>query len=216
MMLVHKPVSLCDQIFARLEEDILTEKYPRDMVFTESELSEQLGVSRTPVREALRMLEQEHLIENAGKGMRVLGITDDDVEMIYAVREKIEGMAAALCAVNATDADLAELQEITDLQEFYAEKRDSEQVKALDSRFHEKIYRCSGSTVLYDMLMPMHKKIQKARKRSIENTGRAVRSSEEHRAVLDAIRSRDGKAAGEAMTAHVISARDHVRSLPKA
>ena len=215
-MIVHKPVSLADQIFVRLEEDILTEKYTRDTVLTESDLSEQLGVSRTPVREAIRRLEQEHLIENSGKGMRVLGITDGDVEMIYAVREKIEGMAASLCAVNATDGDIAELREISELQEFYAGKRDSEQVKALDSRFHEKIYRCSGSTVLYDMLVPLHKKVQKARKRSIENTGRAVKSSAEHRAILDAIAARDGKTAEEAMTSHVISARDHLRSLLKA
>ena len=215
-MIVHKPVSLADQIFARLEEDILTEKYPRDSSFTELELSERLGVSRTPVREAVRRLEQEHLIESTGKGMRVLGITDEDVEMIYSVREKIEGMAAALCAKNATAEDLTELREIADLQEFYAGKRDSEQVKALDSRFHEKIYRCSGSTVLYDMLVPLHKKVQKARKRSIENTGRAVKSSAEHRAILDAIAARDESAAAAAMTAHVLSARDHLRSLPKA
>ena len=76
-MLDHRTVSLADQVFERLEADILSGKYQRGEILTELKLSEIMGVSRTPVREALRRLEQEHLIEDTNKGSVVLGITDE-------------------------------------------------------------------------------------------------------------------------------------------
>ena len=81
-MIIHKPVSLADQVFEQLESDILTGKYQRGEILTEMKLCEELGVSRTPVREALRRLEQEHIIEECGKGMLVLSITAEDAENI--------------------------------------------------------------------------------------------------------------------------------------
>ena len=97
-MITHKPTSLADQIFANLESDILSGVYPRGSVLTEVSLSEELGVSRTPVREALKRLEQEHLVEECGKGLLVLSITEEDARIIYRIREKVEGLAAAACA----------------------------------------------------------------------------------------------------------------------
>ena len=71
-MIQHKTVSLADQVFERMETDILSGKYQRGEILTESKLSAELGVSRTPIREALRRLEQEHIIEETGKGSLVL------------------------------------------------------------------------------------------------------------------------------------------------
>ena len=67
-MIEHKTISLADQVFDHLENDILSGKYQRGEILTESKLSTELGVSRTPIREALRRLEQEHIIEESGKG----------------------------------------------------------------------------------------------------------------------------------------------------
>ncbi|MBP5224703.1 MAG: GntR family transcriptional regulator [Lachnospiraceae bacterium] len=214
-MVLHKPVSLADQIFDRLETDILTEKYPKGTILTEVGLSEELGVSRTPVREALSRLEQEHIIENAGKGVRVIGISEEDIHVVYEIREKIEGMAAAACAKNCTDEDIAELREIVELQEFYADKKDAEQVKAYDNRFHEKIYHFSRSPILYDVLIPLHRKVQKVRKISIQNTGRAHASAEEHRRIMEAIAAHDPVAAEKAMIVHVLFSRNHILSILK-
>lgn len=75
-MIEHKTISLADQVFEHLENDILSGKYSRGESLTESKLSAELGVSRTPIREALRRLEQEHLIEESPKGMVVVGIRD--------------------------------------------------------------------------------------------------------------------------------------------
>ena len=208
---MQKSVSLADQIFKKLERDILSGTYQKGDIIVEMKLCEELGVSRTPVREALKKLEQEHLIEDCGKGMLVIGITYEDAEHIYRIREKIEGMAAAECARNITEEQLRELTEYVDLQEFYALKGDSEKVKSMDSNFHEAVYRFSGIAVYYDTLSPLHKKIQKYRKSLVEQKSRASQSTDEHRAILEAITAHDPKKAEESMDEHVKNA--HARLL---
>ena len=89
-----KTTSLADQVFEKLENDIIQGVYPRGEILTELKLVDQLGVSRTPIREALRRLEQERLIEDTGKGSRVVGITEEDLEDIMNIRQRIEGLAA--------------------------------------------------------------------------------------------------------------------------
>ncbi len=206
-MITHRPTSLADQIFDRLENDILSGVYPRGTVLTEQALCEKLGVSRTPVREVLKRLAQEHIVEDCGRGMLVLSMTSKDAEIIYEFRERIEGMAAAACATEIRDEDISALREIVDLQDFYAQRGDSEKVKSLDSEFHKSIYRLSGSAVYYDTLMPLHTKTQKFRKATVESTGKAEQSAHEHRQILNAIAARNPEKAEEAMTAHIHSAK---------
>ena len=210
MVLTHKTVSLADQVFDRLENDILSGVYKRGELLTELRLCEELGVSRTPVREAMKRLEQEHIIEDCGKGMRVLSITAEDAECIYEIRSRVEGMAAAACARSISEQDLKALHDLVDLQAFYAQRGDSDRVKSLDSEFHEMIYRCSGSAVLFDTLSPLHKKVQKFRKAAVEQRSRAEESVAEHLAVYTAIASRDPLEAERVMNAHVASARDRL------
>lgn len=212
-MIVQKSFSLADQVFDRLENDILTGVYPRGSVLTEMKLCQELGVSRTPIREALRRLEQEHLIESHSRGLVVIGITRQDAMLIYEVRKRIEGLAAGVCAAKITDEQLAQMRDIIDLQEFYAQKQDSEKVRMLDNQFHEAVYRAGGSAVLYDTLMPLHRKIQKYRKASLAVRSRAKESSREHRQVFEAIAARDPKAAEQAMLAHVASAQSFLTEL---
>ena len=210
MILTHKTVSLADQVFDRLESDILSGVYKRGEILTELKLCEALGVSRTPVREAMKRLEQEHIIEDCGKGMRVLSITAEDAACIYEIRSRVEGMAAAACARNISPEDLNAMRELVDLQAFYAERGDSDRVKTLDSEFHEMIYRCSGSAVLYDTLVPLHKKVQKFRKAAVEQRSSAEESVAEHKAVYAAIASKNPEEAERVMNAHVASARDRL------
>ena len=206
----HKTISLADQVFERLEHEILSGVYQRGEVLTELRLCTDLGVSRTPVREALRRLEQEHIIEISGKGIVVLGVTEQDLHDIYDIRREIEGDAAAKTAERITDEELEELRGVIELQEFYVSKKDAEHIRRLDSQFHQLIYRFTGSAVYYDTLMPLHKKVQKHRKKSVENSSRAASSLEEHRKIFDAVAARDPQNARRAMIAHVENARNHI------
>ena len=206
----HKTISLADQVFEKLETDILSGVYQKGELLTELKLCEELGVSRTPIREALRRLSQEHIIEESGKGSIVLGIDKNDLKDIYAIRTRVEGMAAALAAQNATSAQLEELKEAVELQEFYVSKKDANHIRQFDSRFHEIVYICSGSKVMFDTLMPLHKKVLKFRKTSVESNVRAVNSANEHREIYEAIAAGNSELAEQRMAEHIKKAYEHI------
>ena len=206
----HKTISLADQVFERLETDILSGKYPKGEILTEMKLTATLGVSRTPVREALRRLEMEHIIEESAKGMVVIGIDKQDIRDIYEIRLAVEGLCVCRVVERITAEELKELREAVELQEFYVSKQDADHIKSMDSRFHELLYRFSGSTVYYDVLMPLHKKTQKYRKVSVENKSRAVESVKEHMAIYDAIAAHDASLAQKLLEEHVRNARESI------
>jgi len=201
-----KTVSLADQVFERLENDIITGIYPKGELLTELKLVEQLGVSRTPIREALRRLEQERLIQDTGKGSLVLGITVEDLMDIMAIRKRIEGLAAYHATKNLTDEGREELKRINELQEFYFSKMDTERLRQMDDRFHDTIYTLSGSTVIRDTLRPLHRKTQRYRKASIENPQRQAKSIQEHNEIFNAIVSGDAELADRLITQHIENA----------
>ena len=203
MRVEYKTVSLADQVFERLEAEILSGKYQRGEVVTELQLCAELGVSRTPVREALRRLSQEHLIEESPRGTVVLGVVRKDFEDMCAIRLRIEGLAVRGFIDNLSEDSLRELREAVEFQEFYLNKSDSEHIKAMDSRFHELIYQNCGSAILCDTLSPLHKKVQKFRRLSIEQAGRAETSVREHRAIYEAIAAKDADLAERLMNEHI-------------
>ena len=204
-MAEFKTVSLADQVFEKLENDIIIGVYPRGEVLTELKLVEQLGVSRTPIREALRRLEQERLIKDSGKGSVVLGITT--VDIMY-IRQRVEAMAAYYAAERITPVGAEELQHILTLQEFYCQKKDLEHVRQLDDQFHDAIYALCGSTVVRDVLQPLHKKTMRYRKISIEDESRLVLSVQEHRSILEAIVAGDGPKAEKLTALHIQNAKE--------
>ncbi len=209
-MLEHKTKSLADQVFEHIENAILVGKYGRDEILTESKLCAELGVSRTPIREALRRLEQEHLIEETTKGILIVGISEKDLNDIFLIREKIEGLAASLAAQNRTKEQLEELREALELQEFYLSKNDADHIKTMDNMFHKTLYKLTGSMAFYDTLMPLHKKIQKYRMVAVENKSRAFDSVVEHRKIFDAIEKKDCELANKYACEHVLNAYNHI------
>ena len=174
-----------------------------------------MGVSRTPIREALRRLEQEHLIEESGKGSIVIGITEKDLSDIFLIRGQLEGMAAAFAAENRTEEQLNELKEVLELQEFYLSKADAERIKHMDNKFHSTLYRLSGSMSFYDTLIPLHKKIQKYRMVSVQSKSRAAASVKEHRLIFDAIANKDKALAKKYALEHVNNAYEHIMGKDK-
>jgi DNA-binding GntR family transcriptional regulator len=205
-----KTVSLADQVFEKLENDIITGVYPKGEVLTELKLVEQLGVSRTPIREALRRLEQERLIEDTGKGSRVLGITIEDLEDIMNIRERIEGLAAYYATVNLTEEGLKELSHIVDLQEFYYNKGDADRLRQVDDEFHDAICILSKRSVLTDTLLPLHRKTRRYRRIALEDRNRTSHTMKEHRQMYDAIMSGDAELAMELTTKHIKNAKSHM------
>ena len=202
----HKTFSLADQVYEQIEKDILSGVYKRGDILTESKLSAELGVSRTPIRESLRRLEQEHLIEETAKGVVVIGISDDDLEDIFLVRSKLEGLLCKTVALNRTDEEFKKLKETLELQEYYVLKKDPDRIKSVDNEFHDLIYQISGRRVIINILSPLHKKIQKYRRAAVTNHSRAEASLAEHKAILDAIEEQDGDKAYDLTVKHIKNA----------
>ncbi|MGM9548370.1 MAG: GntR family transcriptional regulator [Faecousia sp.] len=205
-----KTTSLADQVFEKLENDIIQGVYPRGEILTELKLVEQLGVSRTPIREALRRLEQERLIEDTGKGSRVVGITEDDLEDIMNIRQRIEGLAAYYATVNITPEGLAQLTHVVDLQEFYFEKGDAERLRQVDDQFHDLICTLSKRTVIMDTLIPLHRKTRRYRRISMEDWSRTTNTRREHEAIYKAIAAGDAELASKLTTQHIENAKAHM------
>lgn len=205
-----KSTSLAEQVFEKLENDIIHGVYPKGEILTELKLVDQLGVSRTPIREALRRLEQERLIEDTGKGSVVLGITEEDLVDIMNIRERIEGLAAYYATLNLTEEGRSELTHIVDLQEFYYNKGDKDHLRQVDDQFHDFICYESKRTVIMDTLIPLHRKTRRYRRISMDDPTRVAKTTKEHRAIYEAIVSGDAELAMQLTTQHIANAKDHM------
>ena len=167
-------------------------------------LSRELGVSRTPVREALQRLDREGLIKLIpNKGAVVLGISEQDLMDIYKIRMRLEGLAARIAAEKRDEAFCRELRDNVELTEFYMTKGNIEKVKNLDSEFHDIIYRCCESRMLGKTLSELHRYISSYRKLSLAVSGRIDRSLSEHREIYEAIAGGNTDAADALMSEHV-------------
>ena len=212
----HRNISIADQVFEQLERDILAGKYARGELLSEQRLSAELGVSRTPVREAIRRLEQENLLEDAGRGVVIVGITHEDMLDMYEIRLQLEGLAARRAAENVSEEQLQEMREALDLQHFYCDRErsdSSDQIKNMDSRFHELMYAASGSKAYSDVLSRLHKKIAKYRKASVRKHSRAEESVNEHEAIFEALAAHDPDRAEQAALSHLRNARANMAEM---
>ena len=205
-----RTASLADQVFEKLEDDIVYGVYKRGEILTELKLAETLGVSRTPIREALRRLAQERMIEDSGKGSVVLGITKEDLLDIMDIRIRIEGLATLHAANNITQEGIEELTHLMDLQEFYHSKGDIARLQTVDDEFHTAICRLSCRNVLYDTLMPLYRKTRLYRKLAMEDQERSPKTLQEHREIYEAIISGNGPQAEILMKKHIENAKNHM------
>ncbi|MBQ7340662.1 MAG: GntR family transcriptional regulator [Oscillospiraceae bacterium] len=209
-MAQFKTISLADQVFEKLEDDIIFGVYPRGELLTELMLAEKLGVSRTPIREALRRLTQERLITETSRGSMVVGISPADLQDIMDIRLRVEGLAAYYCTKNILPQELEELRHTVDLQEFYASKGDIDHVQITDSNFHGLICKYSGHAVIEETLVPLHRKTQRYRKVSIADPNRTAHIPAEHRKIFDAIAAGDAELAEKLTKEHIEHAKKNI------
>ncbi|MGN1413381.1 MAG: GntR family transcriptional regulator [Anaerovoracaceae bacterium] len=209
-MIDYKVVSLANQVYERIEENILNGVYAPGDILSENKLSADLGVSRTPIREALARLQADRLVDDSPSGTVVLGITQQDVDDMFAVKRRMEAMVTGQTAVRISEGGIAQLKDILEQQEFYAGKGNAEKVRNLDTEFHDVIYAECGSRTFQAILSPIHHKLAKYRKASLEHDDRIFRAVEEHKAILDAIMEKDVKEVENLMQLHIGHAYDSI------
>ena len=197
--------SLREHVFQRIREDILNGKYQKDEELKEVSLGRELGVSRTPVREALRQLELEGLVKIIpNKGAFVTGISEKDVHDIYVIRSLLEGLCVRWTTENITSEQIDELEEILLLASFHLKKGNADQITELDGKFHHVLYEASQSRILEHVLSDFHKYVQMARNQSVKIENRAEKSLNEHTAILNAIKSGDKDEAEALANKHIL------------
>ena len=210
-MIDYKNLSLANQVYDAIEQNILNGVYASGEIISESKLSEELGVSRTPVREAMARLENERLIGITPSGTVVLGITDRDVRDMFEVKLHLEPIVSVMASQNISQEALAKLKDIIDQQEFYASKHNTERIRNLDTEFHDLIYSECGSPVFQSILSPIHHKLLKSRKASLEKSDRSYHSVEEHMAIYEALKAKDRMQVEMLMLEHIRHAYENIK-----
>lgn len=203
--------SLRGRVFHKLREDILTGKYAEREELKEAAISKELGVSRTPVREALRQLELEGLVNIIpNKGAYVNGITSKDIYDIYVIRSYLEGLCAKWACDHITQEQVDELEEIVYLSNFHIQKEHWEQIFELDNRFHLRLYASCGSKILEHILSDYHHYVERVRKNTLSSKERASKASEEHGAILEAVKSGDVALAEKLANEHIFKSLENI------
>lgn len=213
--------SLVDAVTERLEAAILSGELAPGSRLSEQRLAVAFGVSRGPLREAIRRLEGRQLLRRtANIGVHVTELSRDDLAELLTVREALEGMACRLAAQAITDAQLAELEE---LLAQHGKARDVQAgtgyyQRTPDFDFHFRIVSASGNARLIQMLCAdMYDLLRIYRYRSSTLGGRARDAYDEHRAILDALKRRDAAEAEASMRSHIQRSREHMlQSLDRA
>lgn len=206
--------SLTSIIFEKIREDILNDQYKPGEKIVEAKLAEELGVSRTPVREALKQLELDGLVENIpNRGVIVKGISQQDIYDIFTIRMAIEGIAAQWAVERMSDEELSQLKEVFELMEFYTLKGDVTKIFELNTKFHEIIYMATKSRYLEHVLRDFQLFIQSTRNKSLRSEGRMETALEEHKNILQAFINKDAETAVSMLTKHITNSRRNAMTL---
>ena len=199
--------SLAEQAYQRLRRMICTAELEPGAVVVESELCEQLGLGRTPVREALRALASEHLIDvYPRRGMFVAGVDPRDLRAISEVRERLEPFAAALAAERRDEGDIAIIDEVLrDLNAFDDDDLDAHRVELmeLDERIHKCVYHASHNAYLEQNLDNYYTHALRIWYLGLTKVTHLQEAVLEHRELLEAIRDGDVERATTVMSKHI-------------
>lgn len=206
--------SLTEEIADIVRERVLKGEYEIGEKIKENQIASELRVSRTPIRDAFKLLENEGLIDYIpNRGCFAKGFTKRDVEDIYAVRESLEELAVMWSVERISKEEIAALEEQCDMMEFYARKKDSKKVLELNSGFHDVIYTSARSRFLAQVLRSYKAYLDKTRKSIFYDQAYLEAILKEHRVILDAIRSRDKQRAVDAMKAHLSASQQRAEQI---
>lgn len=200
--LFTRPLLVRSEVYEHLKLEILSGLLEAGTRLAEIPLSERLGVSRTPVREAVQRLAQDGLVQiQAGKGAKVRGILKSEIEEIYAVREVLDGLAARLAAQQRKPKDLKIMHAALHQLENAPTHDFTAQVNA-DFEFHRAIAEASGNAVLEQTLFGLAQQVARVKLLTREYNQNSVTKGA-HQQILAAIEQKDPSAAEEAAKEHV-------------
>ena len=201
-------VSLSIRVYDHVKRRIVANELPFRSKLTEDGLAKELGISRTPIREALNRLAQDRLVTvSPGRGAFVATFSFDDMVQLLEIRETLEGMAARLASNRITKETLEKLRQRLKAT---AQKQEHNGYKGYldaDRDFHECVISACGNHQLSQLMKSLQDRIQMLRSRSVMLPGRARNSFQEHMEIIDALSARDPDLAEEKIRTHIRNVR---------
>jgi DNA-binding GntR family transcriptional regulator len=208
--------TLADQVFARLQDEVVMGVFPPGSMMREEVLAARYGVSRGPVREAMRRLEGRRLLEKVPHvGTRVAALSIGDLEELYQVREALEGMAARFAAEHMTHEEVAGLHDLLDRHEQQEDLRENTAYfqREGDLDFHYRVIQGSHNRVLSGLLVGELYHLARMYRYQFSAVGNRPRKAlDEHRRIVEAIEARDGELAELLMRRHISRAWENIRA----
>ncbi len=202
------PLALYQEVAERLRQRIFAHELAPGQWVDEQALAEQYGISRTPLREALKVLASEGLVTlKPRRGCYVTEISAEDLDEIFTVMSLLEGQCAVDTARKATDADIERLKDIHEQLESSARRLDINGFFEANQAFHREVQLVAGNRWLTQVIQDLRKVIKLSRHHSLFSEGRLEQSLAEHRRILDALEARNAPAAELAMRDHITSGR---------
>ena len=190
--------------YSYLRSAIITGRYPPEKPLIEREICDKLGVSRTPVREALRRLGSEGLVYFIpNRGVFVSGLSKDKARQLYELKEALEGMAARLCAERGDEESIARLAECIEMQRSYAARDEIEIAVDLDLRFHVLLVESCGNKMIEEQAKSLLLQTRRLSQLAVYDTDHSGEFLDQHRYILDCIRAHDGNSAADAVGRHI-------------
>jgi DNA-binding GntR family transcriptional regulator len=200
--LINRP--LYEDVAERLREQIFAHELAPGSWLDEQNLAVAFGISRTPMREAIKVLASEGLVTTKmNKGAYVTEVDRRDLEQIFTVLSLLEGQAAKETAIKATEDQLTQLDNLHHRLEKAAADRDTAQFFEINVKFHELIQEIAGNKWMNGVIEDLRKVLKLQRRDSLTRSGRLLSSLLEHREILQAILKRDSQAAELAMRKHL-------------
>ncbi len=197
--------SLGQHVFENLKHAILRGDIPPGNRLVESRLAETMGISRTPIREAMHKLEREGLLQKLpNSGFTVTGLTREDIEETFGIRSVLESYAARLAASNHEDGELVILEEKIEEYQTCLDERRLEDLPEINTQFHDILYALSRSPKLIKMVNDLRDQIYRFRKIILKAETRARASNDDHRKMLQAMRKRDAEGVERLVKDHIL------------
>ena len=202
------PLALYQEVAERLRQRIFAHELPPGTWVDEQALAAQYGISRTPLREALKVLASEGLVTlKPRRGCYVTEISERDLDEIFTVMALLEGQCAADTARKASETDLAHLRSVHDELERAADTNDIDGFFEANQAFHQEVQHIADNRWLTQAITDLRRVIKLSRHHSLFSDGRLKQSLAEHRAILDALALRDVARSEQLMREHISSGR---------
>ena len=202
---------LRDVVFQTLRQAILREDLAPGERLMEIPLANKLGVSRTPLREAIRMLEQEGLVVMIPRrGAQVAGISEKSLRDVLEVRKSLEKLAVELACERMTEEDMKEMNRAEEAFSAAVHEGDALRIAETDEQFHDVIYNSTGNTKLVQLLNNLREQMYRYRLEHIKDEKSRLPLLEEHQRMMAALRSRDVELAKKAAGEHIVNQENNV------